>query len=88
MQQAVNYSLTLVTSYTNLVITYAGTNGADIRVTQSSAANPTSYAYYPYNDPVGGDDDVAREGHLGYTPDGQMLVPGPDDPEPQGDRRE
>jgi serralysin len=32
---------------TNLNIDYAGTNGADIRIAQSSEANPTAYAYYP-----------------------------------------
>jgi len=58
MQQAVNYALASVQSFTNLSITYAGTNGADIRVAQSSAANPTSYAYYPSNSANGEGGDV------------------------------
>src|SRR4051794_30137616 len=58
MQQAVSYALASVTSFTNLTVTYAGTNGADIRVTQSSAANPTSYAYYPSNSTRGEGGDV------------------------------
>jgi serralysin len=55
MQLAVTYALGLVAGYTNLTILFAGTNDADIRVAQSSAANPTSYAYLPYNGPEGGD---------------------------------
>ena len=47
MQQAINYAIGLITSYTNANIQYAGTNGADIAIAQSPAANPTSYAYYP-----------------------------------------
>jgi Ca2+-binding RTX toxin-like protein len=58
MRQAVNYALASVMSFTNLSITYAGTNGADIRVAQSSAANPTSYAYYPFNTTNGEGGDV------------------------------
>src|SRR4051812_444305 len=42
---AINYAVGLIASYTNLAIVYAGTNGADIRVAQSSSSNPTSYAY-------------------------------------------
>ena len=55
MQQAINYAFSLIAGYTNASFQYAGTNGADIAIAQSSAANPTSYAYYPYNVPVGGD---------------------------------
>src|SRR3954471_10352222 len=55
MQQAVTYAVALINSYTNANIQYAGTNGADIMVAQSPAANPTSYAYYPSNAPSGGD---------------------------------
>jgi Ca2+-binding RTX toxin-like protein len=55
MQQAINYAVALITSYTNANIQYAGTNGADIMIAQSPAANPTSYAYYPSNVPSGGD---------------------------------
>ncbi|MEH2483571.1 Ca2+-binding RTX toxin-like protein [Nitrobacteraceae bacterium AZCC 2146] len=58
IQQAVNYALGSVASFTNLVISYAGTNGADVRVAQSSAANPTSYAYYPSNSTYGEGGDV------------------------------
>ena len=55
MQQAINYAIGLIQSYTNATIQFAGTDGADIMVAQSSAANPTSYAYYPGNVPAGGD---------------------------------
>jgi hypothetical protein len=36
-----------VVGFTSLTIAFAGTNGADIRLAQSSASNPTAYAYYP-----------------------------------------
>ena len=55
MQSAINYAIGLILSYTNANITYAGTNGADIMIAQSPAANPTSYAYYPGNYASGGD---------------------------------
>ncbi len=47
MQTAINYAIGLIQSYTSASIQYAGTNGADIMIAQSPAANPTSYAYYP-----------------------------------------
>lgn len=55
MQSAINYAVGLIKSYTNITLNYAGTNGADIMMGQSSAANPTSYAYYPGNYVPGGD---------------------------------
>ena len=55
MQQAVTYAIALISSYTNATIQFAGTNGADIAIAQSPAANPTSYAYYPSGAPSGGD---------------------------------
>ena len=55
MQQAINYAFSLIAGYTNASFQYAGTNGADIAIAQSPAANPTSYAYYPSNAPAGGD---------------------------------
>ncbi|WP_247299456.1 M10 family metallopeptidase C-terminal domain-containing protein, partial [Bradyrhizobium sp. 87] len=55
MQAAINYAIGLILGYTNANIQYAGTNGADIMVAQSPAANPTSYAYYPGNYAPGGD---------------------------------
>src|SRR3954468_19125392 len=55
MQAAINYAIGLILGYTNASIQYAGTNGADIMVAQSPAANPTSYAYYPGNYAAGGD---------------------------------
>ncbi|MBR1249457.1 M10 family metallopeptidase C-terminal domain-containing protein [Bradyrhizobium sp. AUGA SZCCT0169] len=55
MQQAINYAIGLIASYTNASFSYAGTNGSDIAIAQSPAANPTSYAYYPANVPAGGD---------------------------------
>ena len=56
MQSAINYAVTLIASYTNVTFQYAGTNGADIRIAQSSAANPTSYAYYPSSSYTAGGD--------------------------------
>ncbi len=58
MQAAIDYSVGLILSYTNASIQFAGTNGADIRIAQSSAANPTSYAYYPSNSTAGTGGDV------------------------------
>jgi serralysin len=55
IQAAINYAIGLILSYTNADIQYAGTNGADIMVAQSPAANPTAYAYYPGNYAPGGD---------------------------------
>ncbi|MET4277718.1 MULTISPECIES: M10 family metallopeptidase [unclassified Bradyrhizobium] len=55
MQAAINYAIGLILGYTNANIQYAGTNGADIMIAQSPAANPTSYAYYPGNYAAGGD---------------------------------
>ncbi|WP_283848560.1 M10 family metallopeptidase [Bradyrhizobium sp. SRL28] len=55
MQQAIHYAFSLIAGYTNASFQYAGTNGADIAIAQSPVANPTSYAYYPYNVPAGGD---------------------------------
>ncbi|WP_083519337.1 matrixin family metalloprotease, partial [Bradyrhizobium jicamae] len=55
MQQAIHYAISLIAGYTNASFQYAGTNGADIAIAQSPAANPTSYAYYPANLPAGGD---------------------------------
>ncbi|MBR0856676.1 FG-GAP-like repeat-containing protein [Bradyrhizobium liaoningense] len=55
MQAAINYAIGLILAYTSANIQYAGTNGADIMIAQSPAANPTSYAYYPGNYAAGGD---------------------------------
>ncbi|WP_199762806.1 M10 family metallopeptidase C-terminal domain-containing protein, partial [Bradyrhizobium guangdongense] len=55
IQGAINYAIGLILSYTNADIQYAGTNGADIMIAQSPAANPTAYAYYPGNYASGGD---------------------------------
>src|SRR5437762_7829956 len=57
-QTAITYAIALVASYTNLAIVFAGTNGADIRVAQTSAANPTSYAYLPGNSTRGEGGDI------------------------------
>lgn len=46
-QAAVHKIMGQVESLTNLNIDYTGTNVADIRIAQSSEANPTAYAYYP-----------------------------------------
>ncbi|MCA1365081.1 M10 family metallopeptidase C-terminal domain-containing protein, partial [Bradyrhizobium sp. IC4059] len=55
IQTAINYAIGLILSYTNANIQYAGTNGADLMIAQSPAANPTAYAYYPSNYASGGD---------------------------------
>ncbi|MHB0768735.1 M10 family metallopeptidase C-terminal domain-containing protein [Bradyrhizobium sp. 1.29L] len=55
IQAAINYAIGLILGYTNADIQYAGTNGADIMIAQSPAANPTAYAYYPGNYASGGD---------------------------------
>ncbi|WP_247328935.1 M10 family metallopeptidase C-terminal domain-containing protein [Bradyrhizobium sp. 21] len=65
MQAAINYAIGLIQSYTNASIQYAGTDGADIMVAQSSKPNPTSYAYYPGNYAAGG--DVWFGTHYDYT---------------------
>jgi serralysin len=46
-QNAVHKIMSQVESLTNLQIEHSTSNTADIRVAQSSAANPTAYAYYP-----------------------------------------
>jgi serralysin len=47
-QQAVMHTaMAQVAQYTNLTIQFAGSDTADIRIAQSSKANPTAYAYYP-----------------------------------------
>jgi Ca2+-binding RTX toxin-like protein len=53
-QAVVNRVMAEVVRYTDLSIDYAGTDGADIRIAQSSDADPTAYAYYPAAD-EGGD---------------------------------
>ncbi len=53
-QTVIHRAMALVTEYTNLTVQYSGTDGADIRIAQSSRANPTAYAYYPGSN-VGGD---------------------------------
>src|SRR3712207_205114 len=46
-QTVMHRAMALLTEYTNLTVQYAGTDGADIRIAQSTSANPTAYAYYP-----------------------------------------
>ncbi len=53
-QQAVHSIMQQIVNYTNLTITFAGTDGADIRLAESADANPTAYAYYPSSN-EGGD---------------------------------
>jgi hypothetical protein len=57
-QAAINYAVGLIRSYTSASIQYAGAGSADIQIAQSSAANPTSYAYYPSNAAGGAGGDV------------------------------
>jgi len=57
-QAAINYAVGLIRSYTNASIQYAGAGSSDIQIAQSSAANPTSYAYYPFNTANGEGGDV------------------------------
>ena len=42
-------SCSMIGNFTNLTISFAGTDGADIRLAHSDDANPTAYAYYPSN---------------------------------------
>lgn len=44
-----------IEQFTNLVLTDAGSNGADVRIAQSLSADPTAYAYYPSGTATGGD---------------------------------
>jgi Ca2+-binding RTX toxin-like protein len=46
-QTAVHNIMSQVENLTNLQIDYSTSNTADIRIAQSSEANPTAYAYYP-----------------------------------------
>src|SRR4029079_9811357 len=46
-QQVVTYVMGLVEGYTLRNIDYSTSDSADIRLAQSSAANPTAYAYTP-----------------------------------------
>jgi serralysin len=57
-QAAINYAVGLIMSYTNASIQFAGTGSANIQIAQSSAANPTAYAYYPSNAATGTGGDV------------------------------
>ena len=52
-QQAVHAAIGQIELYTDLSIEYAGTDSADIRIAQSSMANPTAYSYYPGNNAAG-----------------------------------
>jgi serralysin len=47
--------LTAVEQFTNLSISDAGFGGADLRIGESTSANPTAYAYYPSGTATGGD---------------------------------
>lgn len=53
-QTVMHNAMALVQQYTNLTIQFDGTGSSDIRIAQSSKANPTAYAYYPGSD-EGGD---------------------------------
>ena len=66
-QTAINYAVGLILSYTNASIVYAGTNSANVQIAQSSAANPTSYAYYPSNSTTGTGGDVWFGNAYDYT---------------------
>jgi Ca2+-binding RTX toxin-like protein len=57
-QAAIDYAVGLILSYTNASIQYAGTDSANIQIARSSAANPTSYAYYPSTSSTGTGGDV------------------------------
>ena len=54
-QQVVHAIMQQIANFTNLTITFAGTDGADIRLAHSDSANPTAYAYYPGNYTEAGD---------------------------------
>ena len=57
-QTAAHSIMQQIGNYTNLTITFAGTDGADIRMAHSDDANPTAYAYYPDNSSNGEGGDV------------------------------
>lgn len=57
-QTAVHGIMQQIMNLTGLNITFAGTDGADIRMAHSDDANPTAYAYYPSNAPDGEGGDV------------------------------
>ena len=57
-QTAIHYAVGLILSYTNASFQFNGANSANIQIAQSSAANPTSYAYYPSNNSTGTGGDV------------------------------
>ncbi|KAA2241186.1 M10 family metallopeptidase, partial [Salinarimonas soli] len=48
-------TMTAFEQFTNASVTDAGFGASDIRIAASASANPTAYAYYPSNDPRGGD---------------------------------
>jgi serralysin len=48
-QQVLHRIMGQIGDVTNVSITFAGTDNADIRIARSSEANPTAYAYYPSN---------------------------------------
>ena len=56
-----------IANYTNLTITFAGTDGADIRLAHSDDANPTAYAYYPSNASSGTGGDVWFGNNYDYS---------------------
>ena len=56
LQFAVQYAISLISSYTNASVVFAGSGSSDVMVAQSPVANPTSWAYL--HDPIyseGGD---------------------------------
>jgi serralysin len=55
MQAATDYAIGLIQGYTNIQISKSPTDASDIQIAQSPAANPTSYAYYPWSSASGGD---------------------------------
>ena len=66
-QTAVHFIMQMIGNYTNLTITFAGTDGADIRLAGSDDANPTAYAYYPNNSASGTGGDVWFGDNYNYT---------------------
>ncbi len=61
-QAVINWALTEIQNFTNIGLSSAETStSADVRIGNSSAGNPTAYAYYPSNTSSGGDVWIGTE---------------------------
>jgi serralysin len=60
-QKAYKQAMAQIERLTNIDISYAGTGKADIQIAHSDAANPTAYAYFPWDSAAGGDIWIGNE---------------------------